>query len=90
MGFAYPNLNLSQITIDDTVPPTPGGDDTISDETIGSAYTIKQEVKVANGVVLAQPASKGPNALAVSSTIDLTTADRSSAVNPNAPDAPPS
>ena len=33
VGVVYPGLNLSQIAIDNTEPPTPGGDDTVSDET---------------------------------------------------------
>ena len=39
---AYPNLDLSQIVIHDTIPPTPEGDDTVSDETVDSIRTIEQ------------------------------------------------
>ena len=33
VGAVYPDLNLSQIAIDDTEPPMPRGDDTVRDET---------------------------------------------------------
>jgi len=37
----HPNLDLSQIAIDDTVPPTPGGKDTVNDETVDSIDTVE-------------------------------------------------
>ena len=49
---AYPNLDFSQIVIDDTVLLMPGGDDTISDETVDSVHMVEQEVKDTNGVVI--------------------------------------
>lgn len=36
----YPDLDLSQIIIYDTILPSPRGDDTVSDEPDDSAYTI--------------------------------------------------
>ena len=38
---AYPNLDFSQIVIDDTVLLMPGGDDTISDETVDSVHMVE-------------------------------------------------
>lgn len=87
---AYPNLDLSQIVIDDTVPPTPGGDDTVSDETVDSVHTIKQEVKEADGMVIAQPALDGLDTVVVPSTENRTTTEGLSIVNPTAPNAPSS
>ena len=49
---AHPNLDLSQIAIDDTVLPTPRGEDTISDETVDFVHTIEQEVEI-DGMVIA-------------------------------------
>lgn len=37
----YPNLDLSQIIIYDTILPTHKGDDTVNDEPNQSAYTIE-------------------------------------------------
>ena len=45
VGSIYPNLDLSQITINDTVSPTLGGDGTVSEEPDGFAHTVKQESK---------------------------------------------
>ena len=50
---AYPNLDLSQIVIDNTIPPMPKGDDTVSDETVDSIHMIEQDVKEADGMVIA-------------------------------------
>ncbi|KAK9988192.1 hypothetical protein SO802_028431 [Lithocarpus litseifolius] len=41
MRVAYPNLNLSQIVIDDIVPLTPEGDDTVSDEVVDSIHMVE-------------------------------------------------
>ena len=38
---AYPNLDFSQIVIDDTVLLMPGGDDTISDEIVDSVHMVE-------------------------------------------------
>ena len=46
-------MDLSQIIIDDIVLSTPGGDDAISDETVDSVHTVKQEVKDTNSMVVA-------------------------------------
>ena len=87
---AYPNLNLSQLIIDDIVPPTPGGDDSVSNETVDSIHTVEQEVKDIDGVVITQPAFDGLDAIVVSSAKNLTTVEGLPAVNPAAPNAPPS
>nr|POE98663.1 hypothetical protein CFP56_67953 [Quercus suber]POF05624.1 hypothetical protein CFP56_28867 [Quercus suber] len=79
-----------RIIIDDTVPPTPGGDDAISDETIDSVYTVEQEVKDTVSLDVAQPTPKGLDAAMVSSVMDPTTVDGPSTVNLTFPDASPS
>ena len=81
---AHPNLNLSQITIDTIVPPTFEGEDTVSDETVDSIHTIKEEVET-NDVVIAQPAPGGPDGLP---TENPTTTNGLPIVNPPVPDAP--
>ena len=81
---------MSQIVIDDIVPPTPEGDDTVSDETVNSIRTVEQEVKDTDGVVIAQPTLDNPNAVVVSSTKNPTTAEGLPVVNPAALDASPS
>ncbi|KAM3747369.1 hypothetical protein ACB098_05G029900 [Castanea mollissima] len=58
VGAVHPNLDLSKIVIDDTVPPTLGGDDTVSDETDESAYTVEQEVRDTDAE-LVSPTSTG-------------------------------
>ena len=60
LGAAYPNLNLSQIIIDDTIPSTPGGDDIVSEETGDSVHTIEQGAKDADTETVVQFA---PNCL---------------------------
>jgi len=47
-------------------------------------------VRDTDDVIIAQPIPEGPDIGVVSSTVDLTTADGLSALNPAAPDAPPS
>lgn len=54
----YPDLDLSRITINDTVPPTTRGDDTISEESDDSTHTMEQESKD-DDVVIAQPVLEG-------------------------------
>ena len=49
---AHPNLNLSQITINTTVPPTFKGEDTVNDETVESIHMVEEEVET-NDVVIA-------------------------------------
>lgn len=90
----YPDLDLSQIAIDGTVPPTPGGDDTVSEEPKDFAHTVEQESKH-DGVVIAQPVPKGHVAPAVLSVVDSSIADSfakggQSIMNPTASDVPPS
>ena len=60
LGAAYPDLNLSQIIIDDTIPSTPGGDDIVSEETGDSVHTIEQGAKDADTETVVQFA---PNCL---------------------------
>lgn len=69
MGAAYPDLDLSQIVIEDAVPLTHGGDDSVNDEFDDSIHTVDQEVKE-DSVVITQPVPKGSVAPAVSSAVD--------------------
>ena len=55
----YPDLDLSQIAIDDIISPTPGENDTVSDEIDISIHTVEQEVKDLDVEVVIQPALKG-------------------------------
>ncbi|KAK9995625.1 hypothetical protein SO802_020311 [Lithocarpus litseifolius] len=41
VGSVYPDLDLSKINIDDIMPQTPGGDDTVSDEPDDSSHTVE-------------------------------------------------
>lgn len=49
----YPDLDLSQIIIDDIVSPTPSGEDAISNDTDDSVHIIEQEVKDTDGMAVA-------------------------------------
>ena len=53
VGFVYPNLDLSKVTMDDPMPTTPTFSDTINEETDDSTH-IEQDLKD-DSVVLAQP-----------------------------------
>ena len=52
MKAAYPDLDLSQIAINTSVSLMPGGEDTVTDETVDSTHMVEQEVEI-NGVVIA-------------------------------------
>lgn len=54
VGSVYPGLDLSKISIEDPLPTTPVGGDTVSEETDKSTH-IEQDPKD-DGAVLAQPA----------------------------------
>ena len=56
--FVYPDLDVSKISMDDTMPTTPTDGDTVSEETNNSTQS-KRDPKD-NGVVLAQPVVEGP------------------------------
>lgn len=87
---AYPNLDLSHITINNTVPPTLEGDDIVNNESIDSVHTVEQKVQDTNGVVITQPSPKGLYTIVVLFVVDPSTADGSFATNPTDLDAPPS
>lgn len=59
VAVVHPDLDLSQVVIDDTVPPTPGGADTTSDETNDSVHIVKDEVKDPTAKVVVKSAPKG-------------------------------
>lgn len=54
----YLNLDLSQIAIDDTVPPTLGGPDAVSDEVDDSTHTVEDEVGELETGTVDQPAKE--------------------------------
>ena len=61
----FSNLDLSQITIDDTVPLTPKGDDAVSKEVGDSIHTIEQGVKDTNVETIVQSAPDSLETLAI-------------------------
>lgn len=61
----YSNLDLSQVSIDDIVLLTLGGNDVVRDETNDSAHTIEEEVMDPNAEVVIQLALEGPAVLVV-------------------------
>lgn len=89
VGSVDPDLDLSQFVIDDIVPPTPGGDDTISDEPDDSVHTVEQEEKD-DGVVISQLVPEGPVAPIASSAIGSLSEGGPTTVDLNVSDAPPS
>ena len=60
---AYPKLNLSQIMIDDIVPPRLEGEDIVNDETTNSIHSVKQKAKNTDARVVDQPISEGQTLL---------------------------
>lgn len=87
VGAAYPDLNLSQIAIDDTMPLTPGRDDIVNDVTIDSVHTVEQEAKDTDGVVIAKLALEGLRVVVAPSAMDSSPADGASTVHSAAIDA---
>nr|POE78252.1 hypothetical protein CFP56_62647 [Quercus suber] len=78
----YPDLDLSQVVIEDTISLTLGGVDAISEETDDSAHTVEEEVKDTEAEVIVQPAPEGLVALVVLFVVDgISTADGSSTVD---------
>lgn len=66
MAAVYPDLDLSQVVIDDTVLLAIGGADTVMDKADGSIHMIEKEVKEPNVEAVDHHASKGqtiPNSL---------------------------
>ena len=76
VGSIYLDLNLSKISMDDPMPMTPAGGDTVSEETDDSTHS-KQDPKD-DGVVLAQPTLEGLVAPLVPSTEDPPSKDAES------------
>ena len=90
VGAVYPDLDLSQITIDDTILLTLRGDDTLCDKTDDFVHIIGQEVKDTDTEVVIQPTLEGLEALVVSSAVGPTTMDGSSTVDLTVSNVPPS
>ena len=72
VGPVYPDLDLSKISLNDPIPTTPRGGDTINEESNDSAHTKDQDLKD-DGVIIAQPIPVGPITLLVSSSEDSST-----------------
>ena len=85
MAVVHPDLDLSLVVIDDTVPSTPGGADTTSDETNDSVHIVKDEVKDPTAKVVVKSALKGRAA-----PEGLSTANGPSTAGQSLFDAPPS
>lgn len=86
----YPNLDLSRVVIDDTVPLTPSDPDAASDEADESVHTIEDEVKEPEAEAVDQPAPKGqtiPDNLAT--PMDPSSLDGTSSKDQSTPKAPP-
>ena len=66
--FVYPYLDLSKVTIDDPLPSTPAGGDTIFKET--DNFTQSERDPKDEGVILAQPAMEKPVTPLILSTED--------------------
>lgn len=93
VGAAYPNLNLSQITIDDTILLTPGGDDTVSEETNDSVHMVEQGAKDTDVETIVQLPPDNSETPAIQFDVDPftvdgpSTTDGPSSVNPTASQA---
>ena len=61
---------MSRIIIDDTIPPTPGGGDTVNDETDDSIHIVNQKAKDTNVEASIQPTPEGLEAPGVPSATD--------------------
>lgn len=66
----YPDLDLPQVSIDNTIPLTPGGSNAVTDKTNDSVHTIKEEVKDPNAEVVIKPTTEGLVAPVVPSATD--------------------
>ena len=74
--FVYADLDVSKISMDDPMPMTPAGGDTVSEETDDSTHS-KRDSKD-DGVVLAQPTLEGLVAPLVPSVEDPPSKDAES------------
>ena len=70
VGFVYPNLDLSKVSLDDPLPMTPVAGDTIDKESDDSTHT-EEPIPIDDGVVIAQPIPDGAVTLLVLSTEDF-------------------
>lgn len=91
MAAFFPDLDLSLVVIDDTIPPTPGGIDAVSDEIDDSVHTVEEEVKDPSAEVFIQSTPEGlatPVVLFVADGLSIT--DGSSTADLFLSNAPPS
>lgn len=88
VGVVYLNLDLSQITIDGTISPTPREDDTISEETSDSIHIVEQGGKDTDAETVVKLVLDGSKTLAIQSTVDPSTTNGLSPVDPITSQAP--
>ena len=81
----YLNLDLSKVTMDDSMSTTPAFGDVVSEETDNSTHT-EQDPKD-DGVVLAQPALEKPVTSLVSFVVDPLAHDAQNFAAQNAPNS---
>lgn len=81
---AYLDLDLSKVSLNDPLPTTPAGGDTVNEESDNSAH-IKGHIPKDDGVVISQPVPEGHVATLVPSAEDHPVQD---AQNLSALDAP--
>ena len=84
VGFVYPDLNLSKVSLNNPLPTTPAASNIVDKESNDSAH-IKEQIPIDDRVVIAQPVPDGAVALSVLSTEDPPTKDTE---NPSVLDAP--
>ena len=90
MGAAYTDLDLSQIIIDNIVLPTPGGVDTVSEETDDSIHTVEQGAKDADAKTVIQPIPSSLETLAIQSATVPSAVDGPSLLDSTASQVPSS
>ena len=90
MGAAYPDLDLSQIIIDNIVLPTPGRVDTVSEETGDSIHTVEQGAKDADAKTVIQPTPNSLETPAIQLATVPSAVDGPSPVDPTASQVPSS
>ena len=85
VGSVYLNLDLSKVTMDDSMSTTPAFGDIVSEETDDSTHTEPDPKD--DGVVLAQPALEKPVTPLVSSVVDPLAHDAQNFAAQNAPNS---
>ena len=84
VGFVYPDLDLSNVSLDNPLPTTPAIGDTFDEEPDDFAHT-EEQIPIDDGVVIVQPILDGAITFSVLSAEDPPIKD---AENPSVLDAP--